>query len=161
MAKPRRTLRSDHVDSSVRDRRTKLVTDPARSALMARVRQRGTSPELRVREILSRLGVEYSTNVSGLPGSPDVVDAPGKRALFIHGCYWHRHARCAACTTPTRNAAFWAEKFERNVERDARKARQLRRLGFRLMTVWECQLKRADKLARLETRLERFFEVDR
>lgn len=140
--------------------RAKLVTDPVRSALMARVRQRGTRPELGVRDILSRLGVEFSTNVSGLPGSPDIVDVQGRRAIYIHGCYWHRHSRCAACTMPKRNAEFWAEKFERNIERDARKARQLRRLDFRVMTVWECQLKRADKLARLERRLVRFFEEE-
>jgi DNA mismatch endonuclease (patch repair protein) len=150
---------SNHVKSAVRGPRTKLITDPVRSALMGRVRQKGTSPELSVREILSRLGVQYSTNVGGLPGSPDIVDVPGKRAIYIHGCYWHRHARCTACTTPKRNAGFWAEKFERNVERDARKVRQLRRLGYRVITVWECQLKQPDKLARLEKRLERFFEV--
>jgi DNA mismatch endonuclease (patch repair protein) len=124
---------------------------------MARVRQKGTSPELAVREILNRLGIEYSANAKTFPGSPDIVDIARKRAAFVHGCFWHRHTRCAACTTPTSNAAFWQEKFDRNVERDAKKVRQLRRLGFRVLTVWECQLKREDKLARLEKRLERFF----
>lgn len=138
-----------------------LLTDPQRSALMARVRQKGTSPELAMREILSELGIEYSTNVKGLPGSPDMVDTGGKHAIYVHGCFWHRHARCAACTTPKQNATFWNEKFERNVERDARKIRQLRRMGFRVMTVWECQLKRGDKLARLEKRLAKFFAVER
>ena len=128
---------------------------------MARVRQKGTSPELVVREILSRLGIEYSTNVRALPGSPDIADIAGKRAIYVHGCFWHRHPRCKACTTPERNAAFWAEKFKRNVERDTRKVRQLRRLGFQVLTVWECQVKQEDKLARLEKRLERFFAVDK
>jgi DNA mismatch endonuclease (patch repair protein) len=124
---------------------------------MARVRQKGTTPELAVREIISRLGMACSTNVKELPGSPDIVDVRRKKAVYVHGCFWHRHAGCAACTTPTRNAAFWAEKFERNVERDTRKAGQLRRLGFRVLTVWECQLKTEEKLGRLERRLARFF----
>lgn len=128
---------------------------------MARVRQKGTSPELAVREILSRLGITYSTNVRELPGSPDIVDLRQARAVYVHGCFWHRHSGCAACTTPKRNSEFWEEKFERNVKRDARKVRQLRQIGFRVLTVWECQLKQEDKLARLEKRLERFFAEDR
>lgn len=119
-----------HLAPPQRRRRSKLLAVPVRSALMARVRQKGTSPELGVREILSRLGIAYSTNLEGLPGSPDIVDVPDKRAIYIHGCYWHRQARCAKRTTPKRIAGFWAEKFERNVERDARMARQLRRQGF-------------------------------
>lgn len=160
MTKPSRARPLSEGQHSRGDHRDKLVTDPLRSALMARVRQKGTSPELVVREILSRFGVAYSANVEGLPGSPDIVDLTSMRAIYVHGCYWHRHARCAASTTPKRNARFWAEKFERNVKRDARKARQLRRLGFRVMTVWECQIKRADKLIRLEKRLAKFFEMD-
>lgn len=137
--------------------RAGMRTDPARSALMARVRQKGTTPELAVREILKRHGHRFSTNARGLPGSPDIVDRNRKLAVFVHGCFWHRHARCAACTTPKRNAAFWQEKFEQNMVRDAKNNRELRRLGFRVLTIWECQLKSATKLARLETRLDRFF----
>jgi DNA mismatch endonuclease (patch repair protein) len=126
---------------------------------MARVRQKGTKPEIGVREILSRLGVEYSTNATDLPGSPDVVDRRGKRAVYVHGCFWHRHGGCVASTTPARNASFWNEKFQQNVQRDARKKRELRRLGFTIMTVWECQLKQEEKLARLKKRLRKFFGV--
>jgi DNA mismatch endonuclease, patch repair protein len=136
-----------------------LLRDPQRSRLMARVRQKGTTPELAVRTILTDLGVEYSTNVTDLPGSPDIVAAEAKRAVFVHGCFWHRHARCPACTTPKRNAAFWNNKFEQNTARDAKKMRQLRRIGFRILKVWECQLKREDKIARLTERLAKFFAV--
>jgi DNA mismatch endonuclease (patch repair protein) len=121
--------------------------------------QKGTTPELAVRTILTDLGVEYSTNVTDLPGSPDIVAAEAKRAVFVHGCFWHRHARCPACTTPKRNAAFWNNKFEQNTARDAKKMRQLRRIGFRILKVWECQLKREDKIARLTERLAKFFAV--
>jgi len=138
---------------------TSLRTTPERSRLMSRVRQRGTRPELAVRAILHRQGRRFSTNGTGLPGSPDIYSTETKRALFIHGCFWHRHPRCRAATTPTRNRAFWVAKFVVNVARDKRNVRQLRRLGYRVMTVWECQVKSPAKLARLERRLDQFFGV--
>jgi DNA mismatch endonuclease, patch repair protein len=136
-----------------------MVTPPTaeRSKLMARVRQRGTAPELAVRSILDRQGHDYETNGSELPGSPDLYDRYTKRALFVHGCYWHRHRGCRATTTPTSNRDFWVQKFEQNVARDRRKVRTLRRMGYRVLTVWECQLKSPKKLARLERRLDAFF----
>jgi DNA mismatch endonuclease (patch repair protein) len=135
----------------------RLLTTPKRSQLMARVRQKGTSPELVVRGILERHGYEFSTNGAWLPGSPDLVDEKRKRAVFVHGCFWHRHAACKASTMPKRNAQFWTNKFEQNMERDRRKTRQLRHLGYRVLIVWECQVKSRDKLVRLERRLDRFF----
>ena len=134
-----------------------LLTDPARAALMARVRQKGTTPELAVRQILRSRGLRFTSNARKLPGSPDLVDVGSRRAVFVHGCFWHRHARCVACTTPSRNSAFWQKKFADNQTRDARNVRQLRRMGFRVMTIWECQLKSATKLRRLEQRIDRFF----
>jgi DNA mismatch endonuclease, patch repair protein len=136
-----------------------LRTTPERAWLMSRVRQRGTGPELAVRAILRRLGHRFRTNAKGLPGSPDIYSASRKRAVFVHGCFWHRHPRCRATTTPTRNREFWLAKFLANVARDNRNARGLRRLGYRVMTVWECQLKSPAKLARLKRRLGRFFGV--
>jgi DNA mismatch endonuclease (patch repair protein) len=124
---------------------------------MARVRQKGTAPELIVREILKRQGHEFSINGKALPGSPDVFDPARKLALFVHGCFWHRHARCRACTMPKSNAGYWQEKFEQNLMRDRRKSRQLRYLGYRVITVWECQAGSPAKGARLARRLDRFF----
>lgn len=143
--------------ASRHEKRGSVAVDSARSALMARVRQKGTTPELTVGQILRRQGHRAKTNVRGLPGSPDFARVSAKRAVFVHGCFWHRHARCKGSTIPKRNADFWAEKFASNIARDRRKARQLRRLGYRVITVWECQLKSAAKLARLERRLDRFF----
>jgi DNA mismatch endonuclease (patch repair protein) len=123
---------------------------------MARVRQRGTAPELLLRALLRRHAVRFTVNRRGLPGSPDIV-APGlRRALFVHGCFWHRHRGCAACTTPKRNAEFWTEKFRVNRARDRRKIRELEALGYAVMTVWECQLRSPTKRVRLERRVLRF-----
>lgn len=141
--------------------RSSLVTPPTteRSRLMARVRQRGTAPERAVRALLDKLGHDYSTTGTELPGSPDLYNARTKRAVFVHGCYWHRHPRCRATTTPTKDRGFWLTKFDQNIARDKRKARVLRRLGYHVMTVWECQVKSPAKLARVERRLDRFFRA--
>jgi DNA mismatch endonuclease (patch repair protein) len=134
-----------------------LRTTPERALLLSKVRQRGTGPELAARAILRNLGIRFRTNGKGLPGSPDIFSASGKRAVFVHGCFWHRHPRCRAATTPTRNRKYWLAKFLANVARDNRNARRLRRLGYRVMTVWECQLESPAKLERLKRRIDRFF----
>jgi DNA mismatch endonuclease (patch repair protein) len=136
-----------------------LRTTPERALLMSKVRQHGTGPELAVRALLRDLGRPFRTNGKGLPGSPDIYSVGGKRALFVHGCFWHRHPGCRAATTPTRNRRFWLAKFLANVARDDHNIRRLRRLGYRVMTVWECQLKSPAKLVRLKRRLDRFFGV--
>lgn len=134
-----------------------VATTPARSQLMGRVRQEGSAPELVVRAMLRRQGYKFKSNAKKLPGSPDIYSPWAKVAIFVHGCFWHRHRDCRACTTPKQNRRFWLEKFYQNVARDQRKARQLRRLGYRILTVWECEVKSPSKLATLERRLQRFF----
>jgi DNA mismatch endonuclease (patch repair protein) len=126
--------------------------DPRRSALMARVRQRHSEPEQAVRRILRVLGIPFRLLSKQLPGTPDIVVPSRNCVIFVHGCFWHRHDDCPKATTPKTRVAFWSDKFARNVARDARKARQLRKLGWRLLTVWECQCRDVDKLTR---RLER------
>jgi DNA mismatch endonuclease, patch repair protein len=131
----------------------------ARSVLMASVRQRGTSPELVVRQLAKRLKIHFQTNGKHLPGSPDLFTVQPKRALFVHGCFWHRHSGCKATTTPKSHQTFWLEKFRANLQRDRRKIRNLRYLGFRIMTVWECQVKARKNLDRIAGRLVRFFRA--
>lgn len=126
--------------------------DPARSALMRRVRQKGTAAEFRVAEILRTLGVGYRKNVTTLPGSPDFANKRRKWAIFVNGCFWHHHDDCSRATVPTRNRAFWLTKFEANRNRDADKTRRLRQQGFRILVVWECEL----KSSRLALRIKRF-----
>jgi DNA mismatch endonuclease, patch repair protein len=140
-------------------KKANLPTTAMRSALMARVRQSGTTPELAVREVLRKLGVRARANAVRLPGSPDLYDPTRKLAVFVHGCFWHRHSGCEACTTPTNNADYWTQKFKENIARDRRKSSQLRRLGYRVITIWECQVKSATKAAQLERKLGRFFGV--
>jgi DNA mismatch endonuclease (patch repair protein) len=126
--------------------------DPRRSALMSRVRQRGTEAELAVAAALRRLGIRYRLNVASLPGSPDFSNRKRKLAAFVNGCFWHHHRGCKRATVPKTNEAFWQEKFRANRARDARSIRELRRHGFHVFLVWECE---TDDEAGLTTRLQR------
>jgi DNA mismatch endonuclease (patch repair protein) len=139
--------------------RTPRAVSAARSALMASVRQKGTTPELAVRRLARQLRIHVRTNGKHLPGSPDLFLVQPKRAVFVHGCFWHRHINCKATTTPKSHREFWLDKFRANIERDRRKIRRLRSLGFRVMTVWECQVKSPTKIDRVLQRLARFFTV--
>jgi len=112
-----------------------------RSRLMGRVRQRSTAPELAVRSALHRLGYRFTVNGplnKRLPGRPDIVLPRHRVAVFVHGCFWHRHAGCAKTTTPTMRAEFWNAKFDANVARDAAAIARLKSLGWRVLVIWEC-----------------------
>ena len=113
---------------------------------MKRVRQRDTPPERMVRQLLTEGGAKYRLNVGGLPGSPDVANKKRKKAIFVHGCFWHYHADCARGRIPTRNSTFWEEKLYGNRERDVRKIRGLEEKGYDVLVVWECQLTDPDSL---------------
>lgn len=128
-------------------------TNAATSARMARVRQRDTAPEMLVRRALTVLGIRYTTHNRDLPGSPDLANRSRRWAFFVHGCYWHRHESCRMATTPKTNTAFWLEKFARNVERDAAVTAVLRRSGYEVMIIWQCEAEIPRILAR---RLKRF-----
>jgi DNA mismatch endonuclease, patch repair protein len=114
--------------------------DPKRSALMARVRQRGTAAELMVGATLRASKTRYRLNVRSLPGSPDFANRKRKWAIFVHGCFWHHHTACRRASIPKENRAFWCQKFVANRARDARAIRALRRAHFRVMIVWECEI---------------------
>lgn len=131
----------------------KVLVDDETSLRMAEIRQGGTKPELIVRKLVSSLGHRYRISNRDLPGSPDLANRSRGWAIFVHGCYWHRHRGCKLATTPKRNAEFWLAKFERNVERDRRVIRELRRDGFGVLVVWECETR---KPARLLARLGRW-----
>jgi DNA mismatch endonuclease (patch repair protein) len=126
--------------------------DAARSALMGRVRQRDTRPEQAVALALRSLGIAYRKNVRSLPGSPDFANKSRKWAVFVHGCFWHRHTGCRRATTPKANRDFWLAKFATNRTRDARAIRALRAMGFRVAIIWECSV--ADAERRLSEVLE-------
>lgn len=121
---------------------------------MGRVRQKGTAAELAVGRTLRALGFAYRKNVRGLPGSPDFANKRRRWAVFVQGCFWHGHTGCSRATLPKANRAFWEEKFSRNRVRDAAAVKTLRRMGFRVVLIWECELgKAAARLSKiLETR---------
>lgn len=130
------------------------MVDEATSARLARVRRRDTTPEQKVRQLLRALRVRVGFTKRKLPGSPDFVSIKGGWAIQVHGCFWHQHPGCHRATMPKRNRALWEQKFAANLERDRRLALELRRLGFRLLVVWECDAEErpvqvARKLARL------------
>ena len=113
--------------------------DPDRSALMSRVKAKGTKPELNVRRLAHGLGYRYRLHRRDLPGSPDLVFPGRRKALFVHGCFWHRHQGCRKTTMPKTRAMFWRRKFDDNVRRDERVIAALRDLGWDVLVVWECE----------------------
>jgi DNA mismatch endonuclease (patch repair protein) len=118
---------------------------------MARVRGVDTKPELIVRRLLHALGYRFRLHRRDLAGSPDIVLPRRRRAVFVHGCFWHRHEGCRLASSPKTRRDFWEAKFTRNVERDARAVSDLRRDGWAVTIVWECETRSPQSLA---TRLQ-------
>jgi DNA mismatch endonuclease (patch repair protein) len=106
---------------------------------MGKVRAKDTGPEMAVRRFLHRLGYRFRLHQSDIPGRPDIVLPRYGAVIFVHGCFWHRHRNCKRTTTPASNGQFWKEKFLANQERDRRIRSRLKRLGWRVAVVWECQ----------------------
>jgi DNA mismatch endonuclease (patch repair protein) len=117
-----------------------LTVDDETSARLGRVRQKGTSPEQAVSALLRSLGIRYRLSNRELPGSPDIANRSKRWAVFVNGCFWHRHKGCSRATTPKRNRAFWMAKFHANVRRDKASTEALRTAGYRTVVVWECEI---------------------
>lgn len=113
------------------------LTTQHRSWNMSRIRGRDTAPERTVRSMLHRLGYRFRLHSHQLPGRPDVVLPRWNSVVLVHGCFWHRHARCPLAYTPKSRTAFWERKFAANVARDRRVVSSLRTLGWRVVIVWE------------------------
>lgn len=111
---------------------------------MRRVRSVDTKPEIVVRKIAHALGFRFRLHRSDLAGTPDLVFPKLGAVVLVHGCFWHRHARCGRATMPTTNVNQWRAKFARNVDRDAVTRRRLKRDGWRVLVIWECQTKDRD-----------------
>nr|WP_244616617.1 very short patch repair endonuclease [Youhaiella tibetensis] len=112
-----------------------------RSWNMSRIRGGDTKPELRLRSLLHRAGYRFRLHAKDLPGKPDIVLPRFRTAIFVNGCFWHRHPGCRFATTPSTRPEFWQTKFNGNVERDARNQATLEAAGWQVMVVWECELK--------------------
>src|SRR6478609_6430348 len=118
---------------------TDVFSRAKRSWVMSRIRCKNTNPELVVRSFLHRRGFRFRLHVNDLPGKPDIVLPKYRIAIFVHGCFWHHHARCRNATFPTTRSIFWRSKILGNKRRDAKAVRQLRSLGWDVLTVWECE----------------------
>lgn len=125
-----------------------LTTTADISRRMSNVRQQGTRAELSVRREARALGLRYTTRNRDLPGSPDLANRKRRFAIFVHGCFWHRHAGCSRTTTPRTNRRFWVAKFNRNRARDLEVLRRLQRDRFRTIVIWECEAESATIVAR-------------
>ena len=129
-----------------------------RSEIMARVRSKNSRPEMLVRKIVYAMGHRYRLHARTLPGCPDLVFRPKRKVIFVHGCFWHRHANCALARMPKSRLPFWTAKLEGNRKRDQRNKRALSREGWKVLTIWECQLR---DVVRLESRIRRFLDEER
>ena len=120
-----------------------------RSLNMSRIRSRDTTPELRVRSLLHRAGYRYRLHVKQMPGKPDIVMPRHHTAIFVNGCFWHRHPNCRYATTPKTNVDYWKQKFERNIARDQITYSRLTNDGWTVIVIWECQTRDKERLATL------------
>ncbi len=119
---------------------------------MSRIRSKDTVPEMTVRRLVHGMGFRYRLHQGHLPGKPDLVFPGRKKLIFVHGCFWHRHPKCSRL--PKSNQEFWVPKLEGNRQRDLRNQRNLRRLGWKILVVWECEI----HLAKLASRIRQFLE---
>jgi DNA mismatch endonuclease (patch repair protein) len=118
---------------------------------MARVAHKDSAPELLVRKAAHQIGLRFRLHRKDLPGTPDVIFPSRRVAVFVHGCFWHRHRGCRRATEPQARADYWRAKFQRNVARDREAKDALEKLGWHVITIWECEIYDPEKLAeRLE-----------
>jgi len=122
---------------------------------MARIGGKNTAPEILVRKLLHASGFRFRLHRKDLPGKPDILLPRFKTAIFVHGCFWHRHESCARSTTPQTRQEFWETKFQATVERDAKQQAALLAAGWRVIVVWECETRhKAKLLERLQHELQ-------
>jgi DNA mismatch endonuclease (patch repair protein) len=128
----------------------------ARSENMRRIRSKNTAPEMVVRRLLHNRGWRYRTHLKGLPGTPDIVFTSRKKAIFVHGCFWHGHAGCRLASLPKSRAEFWERKIRATQERDRKKEDALAAEGWSVLSIWQCQL---SDTAKLLSKLENFLHA--
>jgi len=127
---------------------TDVFPSEKRSWIMSRVREKNTSPELKVRSLIHRLGFRFRLHRKDLPGKPDLVFPSRKKVIFVHGCFWHGHDCARGNREPKTNSEYWIEKIHRNIERDASNQSNLKTLGWGVLVIWECQTKNTKELAK-------------
>lgn len=126
--------------------RTDHLSPAERSKLMSRIRGANTTPEKKLRSLLHKAGFRFRLHVKDLPGKPDIVLPKHKTVIFVHGCFWHGHTCNKGTTRPKTRAEFWEKKIRSNIERDCRNYDELTNLGWKVLVVWECELKKSSQL---------------
>lgn len=116
-------------------------TDAIRSDIMRKIRKTNTKPELIVRKYLFKNGFRFRIHLKSLPGSPDIVLKKFNTVIFVNGCFWHAHENCRLNRPPKTRQEYWLPKIERNVQRDQLNKRKLNDLGWRVITIWECEIR--------------------
>jgi DNA mismatch endonuclease (patch repair protein) len=124
-----------------------------RSENMRRIRSVHTKPELIVRRLIHTMGYRYRLHAKDLPGRPDLVFRGRQKVIFVHGCFWHMHGACREGRIPSSNASYWSEKLKRNVLRDEAHRAELKRMGWKVLEIWECEIENSQNLA---TKVRRF-----
>ena len=130
-----------------------LFDKEKRSWIMARIKGKDTKPEILVRSIVHRCGFRSSKNRADLPGCPDIVLPKYRKIIFVHGCFWHGHKNCKRASRPSSNKSFWRKKLDANILRDRKNVLLLRAQGWKILIVWQCQMRGT---ARLISRIEHF-----
>lgn len=119
------------------------IWSPAkRSQVMSQIKGKNTKPEILMRRLLRNLGCRYSLHTKTLPGKPDIILSKNKLAIFVHGCFWHYHGRCREGRIPDSRREYWGPKLLANRARDSKKRSELRKLGWCVLTIWECQIEK-------------------
>lgn len=132
---------------------TDVFTEEKRSWIMSRIKGRNSKPELEVRKLLFANGFRFRLHVKDLPGKPDIVLPKYRTVIFVHGCFWHGHTGCKRAILPSTNEEFWKQKIEKNIQRDKVATMALKRLGWRIIVVWDEELKDKNRLANRLKRL--------
>lgn len=110
---------------------------------MSRIKSKNTVPELTIRSMLHKAGYRFRIHVKNLPGKPDILLPKYHTVILVNGCFWHRHKRCKRATTPTTNIEYWNYKFQKNIARDKLQIKSLKKLGLKVITVWECEISKS------------------
>lgn len=126
-----------------------IVDKKTRSRMMSNIKSKNTKPEITVRKLMFSMGFRYRLHNKDLPGKPDISIKKYKTAIFVNGCYWHRHEKCKLAYSPKSNVDFWNKKLNENVNRDKRNHKVLKELGWRVIVIWECQTKDLDYLKQI------------
>ena len=127
-----------------------------RSQNMARIKSKNTKPEIYIRKLLYKMGYRYRVNYLDLPGTPDIFILKYNTAIFVNGCFWHRHKNCKIATFPKTHTEYWEKKFRRNVERDIEVREKLFEMDISVITIWECEI---NKMQRNEKYKEKYLKI--